>query len=1022
MSHVNRIEGIGRIRRGRAVRFYYDGRQYFGYEGDTLASALLANGVHLTGRSFKYHRPRGIFTAGSEEPNAIVQLESGAYTEPNTRVTQVELYEGLRANSQNCWPSVKYDIGAVNSLLSRFLPAGFYYKTFMWPASMWMTYEHFIRNAAGLGKSPEQKDPDRYEQLHAHCDVLVAGGGPAGLSAALAAAKTGASVIIMDEQSEMGGSLLASDETIDGVTAAQWLRTTLETLGTYDNVTVVPRCTVTGYFDYNYLTAAERVTDHLGIGNGGHLPRQRFWKIRAKRVVIAAGAIERPLLFKDNDRPGVMLANAVRTYIRRYCVLPAKSVCVFTNNDSAYDTAIAVHEAGGAVTVVDTRQSASAVSVKRARDAGITVYHGYAVSKVIGSRAIRRVEIRRLSDDAQSLVGDPVTVNAQVIANGGGWNPVVNLFSQSRGKLRFESGIQAFVPDKAVAINPSVSAGSCAGVYDTAQCLATGAEAGEIAARAAASNSTPAVPMPQLTPALAADAVNGRDFYVVPANTGAAEGLLQKWNDRGYSKHFHDLQNDVTVADIHLAATEGYQSVEHLKRYTTTGMGTDQGKTSNVNALSIMASIQQTDIPSVGTTTFRPPYTPVTFGAITGQNRGELFLQARKTPMHAWHELNNAVFEDVGDWKRPWYFPRHGETMHQAVDREALATRQSVGMVDASTLGKIDIQGADAAWFLNMVYTNAWLKLPVGHCRYGLMLNEHGMVFDDGVTTRLGENHFHMTTTTGGAARVMAWLEEWLQTEWPEREVYCTSVTEQWAVAAINGPNARALLESLTDEDLSDESFPHMSYKSMKVAGLDARVFRISFTGELSFEINVSARHGLALWEALIDAGKAFDLTVYGTETMHVLRAEKGFIIVGQDTDGTVTPFDLGMSWIVNKNKPDFLGKRSLSRTHTAASRRRQLVGLLTDDPDTVLPEGAHLVEGHVRRVPAVTQGHVTSSYMSPNAKRSIAMGLVTNGLDRLGESLTAQLMDGQMIGVTLVKPDFLSIDKSPETKPEKGQ
>lgn len=580
----------------------------------------------------------------------------------------------------------------------------------------------------------------------------------------------------------------------------------------------------------------------------------------------------------------------------------------------------------------------------------------------------------------------------------------MHLHSQARGKLAYDDELKSFVPAQTdgggSATNSNYSCGACAGEFDLNACIETGLKAGAAAAIAAGYNAGPS--NEKITAQLVGSEGIARFdeiLWTVPTDHPVGQGPR---------KHFHDLQNDVTVADIHLAAREGYESVEHLKRYTTTGMGTDQGKTSNIAALAIMAEIRGAQIPDVGTTTFRPPYTPVTLGAITGQYTDDLFLQKRKTPMHPWHEVNQAVFEDVGDWLRPWYFPRAGENMEQAVQRESKAVRDSVGMVDASTLGKIDIQGKDAAEFLNMIYTNGWLKLGVGRCRYGLMLNEHGMVFDDGVTTRLGEQHFHMTTTTGGAARVMGWLEEWLQTEWPVKEVYCTSVTEQWAVVALNGPKAKALLQKISDIDLSDEAFPHMSCRSGTVGGISARVFRISFTGELSYEINVPARYGLALWESLVDAGAEYDLCVYGTETMHVLRAEKGFIIVGQDTDGTVTPYDLGMDWIVNKTKPDFLGKRSLSRSDTARTGRRQLVGLLTEDPKIVLPEGAHLVEKVLDKPPMKTEGHVTSSYMSPNCGRSIAMALLSNGLSRTGESVTACLMDGQSVSAKVVDPVFL--------------
>ncbi len=997
MSQTHRLKEGGAPDRSRPLQFTFNGKSYTGYRGDTLASALLANNVTLISRSFKYHRPRGLLSAGSEEPNALVQLELGAHTLPNCPATTVELYDGLVANSQNCWPSVEHDIGVINNTFSRLFPAGFYYKTFMWPKALWMKYEEVIRHSAGLGKSPMEADPSAYDHQHVYCDVLIVGGGAAGLSAALSAAQSGAEVLLLDEQASWGGALASETQSIDDQSAMSWVAQTLAVLRDLDNVRLLGRTTVTGYYHHNYLIANQRISNHLGPKAPADVPRERLWKIRAKKVVLATGAIERPLVFADNDRPGVMLANAVRTYLNRYGVLAGKNIAITTNNDSVYTLAVEASAAGANVTVLDTRIEIPDKCLQLATDKGFIIKTNRAIAGVLYKKGITGVQLAKLNSDGSDIVGELEELPADLVAVSGGWNPTLNLYSQAGGKLAYSESQHCYMAKPDQPLKPdALLAGSCNGTFSLEACLQEGFAAGTEASLACGFEAKQPK-LPAVSPEIFVCS-EMRPLWILPCDHPIG---------RGHKKHFHELHNDSTIGDIAIAEREGFVSVEHLKRYTTTGMGTDQGKTSNVNALNVMAGLRNKPINEVGTTTFRPPFTPLSFGAIVGQNRRELFLQKRSSPMEPWHQKNGAVYEDVGDWKRPRYFPQAGETMDEAVFRECLATRSDVGILDATTLGKIDIQGRDAVKLINMVYTNAWSKLGVGKCRYGLMLNEHGMVIDDGVTTRIGEQNFHMTTTTGGAARIMGWLEELLQTEWPDWEVYCTSVTEQWAVMAINGPKARDLLSELTDADLSLEAFPFMSMIEADVAGVKARIFRISFTGELAFEINVPARYGLHVWQAIMDAGKDYQLTPYGTEAMHVLRAEKGFIIVGQDTDGSVTPHDLGMDWIVSKAKKDYIGKRSLTRSDTVREGRKQLVGLLTENPAFVLPEGAHVVSEVSPTPPMPMIGHVTSSYMSPILGRSIAMAMIKDGFNHMGGTLDVALMDGSSQKVTVTEPVF---------------
>jgi sarcosine oxidase subunit alpha len=983
----------GRIDRARPVHFTFDGLDLTGFEGDTLASALLANGVHLVGRSFKYHRPRGILAAGSEEPNALVAVrrDEARYT-PNLRATQVELYDGLEAHSQNRWPSLSFDVGAVNDLLSPFIPAGFYYKTFMWPRSAWKSiYEPRIRAAAGLGESPTQADPDRYSNRFIHCDVLVVGAGPAGLAAASAAAESGARVIVCDEQSEFGGSLLGEPDgerapKIAGEGAPEWLTRTVNILTRNPRVTLLPRTTAFGYFPHNLVGLNQRLTDHLAEPHPDS-PRERQWQVRAQEVVLATGAIERPLVFPGNDRPGIMLAGAVRTYLNRYGVIPGSRAVVVTACDEAYRAALDLHDAGVFIaTIADVRGHAYGPLSEAARRAGLAVQTRTTVVGTSGRLRVNSIQLARV-DDHGDVVDDIQTMPCDIVLMSGGFTPSVHLFSQSRGKLAWDDKVQSFVPaDPAERVR---SAGACRGIFALAAVLEDGTSAGSAAAGDAGFVNTSRRPV---VPA-------------VDAAIGAYAGALPQPAHSPGAKAFVDWQNDVTTRDLALATREGFRSIEHIKRYTTTGMATDQGKTSNLNALGFVSHEIDKPIPEVGLTTFRMPYTPITFGSFAGFARGDLFDPTRTTPIHDWAARNGAVFEDVSLWKRARYFPLKGEDMHAAVARECLAVRKGCGIFDASTLGKIEVVGKDAVTFMNRMYVNAWTSLAVGRSRYGVLLRDDGFIYDDGVVARTAEDRFHVTTTTGGAARVLASMEDFVQTEWPDLSVWLTSTTEQWAVIAVQGPHARRVLEGLVEGvDITAQAMPHMSVARGRICGVPMLLFRVSFTGELGFEVNVPADFGLAVWEAIYAAGQQHGITPYGTETMHVLRAEKGYIIVGQETDGTVTPDDAGLGWAIGKSKPDFVGKRSLQRPAMTAADRKQLVGLVTVD-QVVLEEGAQVMYERGKR-PARPIGHVTSSYHSAVLGRSIALALVAGGRARMGATLYVPMPNGD-VPVQVTSPVF---------------
>jgi len=975
------------------VSFKFNGQKLFGFKGDTLASALLANDIHLVGRSFKYHRPRGIMTCGSEEPNAIVQIGNDpSSTEPNVRATEIELYEGLESFSQNCWPSVNFDVGGINNFLSPLLPAGFYYKTFMWPASFWEKYEFFIRHSAGLGKSPTKPDTDLYDHQYAHCDVLVIGGGISGILSAKLAAEKGLNTILIDDKNCLGGSTIYQEDDcfkINNDYSNKWLKKEIDNFKNYPNLLIKKRTSLAAFHGYNYLLAKENLTDHLGANERKNKIRQRLWKIRAKKVVIATGSIERPLIFNNNDRPGILLSSSIKKYIDFFGVKSGNEISLFTNNDSAYETAISLNKSGVKVnTIIDIRENSTSPLVKKVQKIGINILWGHTVVNTNGYKRIKSINVQKLSVDGESVVGKKIKINCDCLGMSGGWTPMVHLFTQSGGKLKFKDKDYIFIPDMNKSPSDQISVGSCNGIFELDDLI----------------NNT----IKNIKIFLDLDKTIYDNLNVVCSKETEKRNIWLLPSDKTLSKTkpFLDFQNDSTAKDVKLALREGFKSIEHVKRYTTTGMGTDQGKLSNMHALGIIADTTGTNMGDLGTTTFRPPFTPLTFGSIVGRNVGEFFDHTRKTAIHDWHVENNAKFENVGQWKRAWYFPKNNETMFQAVQRESKAARDSAGILDASTLGKIDIQGTDASEFLNRVYTNAWSKLAIGKCRYGLMLNEDGMVYDDGVTTRLGENHYIMTTTTGGAANVLSKLEDYLQTEWPELDVYLTTVTDQYSTISICGPRSKNILKKIIpDLDLSDANFPHMSFKTSKIDNVNCRVMRISFTGEHSYEINIQSNYAKDVWIKCMEAGKEFNITPYGTETMHLLRAEKGFIITGQDTDGTLTPSDLQMDWIIGKKKYDFIGKRSLYRSDTIRDDRKQLVGLLTEDPLEVLEEGAQLVED-INKKPIEMLGHVTSSYFSPNLKKSIALAVVRSGKKMKGKKLIVP-MENKNINVTITDTVF---------------
>ncbi len=943
-----RLPSGGLIDRGKPVKFQWNRKNFTGFSGDTLASALLANGVQIVGRSFKYHRPRGLLAAGIEEPNAIVQLEAGAETLANHKATQVELYEGLRAKPVNSWPSVDFDLMAANSLIKRFIPAAFYYKTFTRPH--WRWFEPAIRRAAGLGRAPSMPDPDSYEHRFAATGTLVVGAGASGLAAALAAAERGEEVILVEMDAVLGGGLLAQTDPIDGQPPEIWRAEIIARLEALPHVTLMPRCMAFGYYDHNLIGLCENLTGHLPPGQRKG-PRERLWKLRANRVLLATGAFEKPATFAGNDLPGVMLASAAQTYALRYGVAPGRSIIVATNNNSAYTTAFVLHDLGISISAIaDTRTDPGRIA-QQAEERGIAVLTGAAPLQARGRSSIRSVEIGRWSDGARLA-----SLPCDALLMAGGWSPAVHLHSQSGGSLRFDDALLTFLPDAlAQAAQPI---GAAAGIFDPDTALHQ--------ARALAVGEEVTIPRP------------------VPV------GPAQHFSDGDARAHcaWVDFQNDVTAGDVQLAARENYRSVEHLKRYTTLGMASDQGKTSNITGIQLLSGLIGKHPQDIGTTKFRPPFDPVSIGAFAGIRTGQNLQPLAQCASHEPALALGAAMEPYGSWLRASYFPTGAEDEQAAIAREVLCVRKSVGLFDASPLGKIEVNGPDSAIFLDRLYANRVGNLKIGRCRYGLMLTEHGIVFDDGICARLGENRFLVGTTSGHAAAIADTMEEWLQCEWPDLRVVVENVTTAWAVINLAGPLARDVLSRIgTDIDLSPATFPHMACRECTIGGVEARIQRVSFSGELSYEVSVPWGYGRALWEAAMQAGDDYGIAPFGVESLMALRVEKGFLHVGSDTDGTTMPQDIGFGAAVANKASDFIGRRSTLRPEGLRENRRQLVGLEVTDNGPILDVGAHVLPTKTRD-PGASQGWVTSSILSPTLRRPLALALIESGEKRLGEEV----------------------------------
>ncbi len=970
------------------ISFKFDGKQYFAFKGDTIASALLRNNIKLIGRSFKYHRPRGIYTCGIEEPNALVQILT-EHNEPNVKATIKQIYSGMKIESQNRWPSLKNDIGSINNALSPLFSAGFYYKTFMGPKGFWKkVYEPLIRKTAGLGKPPKEFKSKSVHHYH-NIDIVIVGGGLSGIMAAEKLIDSEYEVLLIEKDSYLGGAINSSEKikSINDLPAREWLKQKENLISKSKNIKILKDTLLTTYNFKDHLIAVEDRS--TGKPVPPHKAELALHKIRTKHTILANGSIERLISFRNNDLPGVMLAGSFEKYIFRYGVVPDIRPVIFTNNSSTFSLLKSMIDLGyKPAAYVDAREEEKIEknTIGLLKEKNIPLYANSEVEGCDGKNSLEQISIR---DKIKNIV----KIKAKMLCVSGGINPDVNLFTQSKGLIKWDKNYLTFRPDDS--FQSTVTLGSASGNFNYKR---------------------------------TAEEVNKKLSFLktkeleIKLETDMSDDLNIKelWQTKHekkslWSKSFIDLQNDVTTSDLEQAVIEGFDRIEHLKRFTTNSMGTDQGKISSINSLAIVSKILNKDVSDVGTTIYRPPYAPLSFSAIAGRSTYEFYDPKRKTPIHSWHVENHAIFEDVGQWKRPWYFKKDAtETMHESVQRESEELRKGAGILDGSTLGKIEVKGRDALEFMNLMYTNAFTKMKPMTARYVLMLGEDGMVKDDGIVSKISDQHFIATTTTGGAAKVLADMEEYAQTEWPNLQVYLNSITEQFCTFNISGPKSRAIMRKVfSNVDFSNEKFPFMTFKNTEYLDTEIRIMRASFTGELGYEIYVPPKYALELWKKIFAYGKNLGLIPYGTETMHLLRAEKGYVVVGQDTDGTVTPIDLNLNWMIGKNKKDFIGKRSLSRSDTSRSDRKQLVGVLPVDRSKNIEEGQHIVESKTLpkkiKTPVEYLGHITSSYYSPNLKHCVAMALVKDGNKLIGKKVfVSNPSSTDNIPAEIVKPIFL--------------